>query len=281
MKKIDKLTAEQEAQLEVYRDKWIKIGLSTERVDHDAARVAVELLYKCGGLEPPKEILFANGPKHAKKLLGDRSVTESCVYGSHEAAWLSFYDYMQNVLGVDFDGKLDGLWAVAKTCGWVSCYDTLAIVQDRPLHIKMDEDNRLHCENGPAILYDDGFAVYAWHGVRIPGEWITNKSSLTPKIALTWENMEQRRAACEILGWVHILNELDAKVLDIDPDPQIGTLVEVNIPEIGKERFIRVLCGTGREFAIPVPPDMKTALEANAWTYDIDPNLLRTLEVRT
>jgi len=281
MKKIDKLTAEQEAQLEVYRDKWIKIGLSTERVDHDAARVAVELLYKCGGLEPPKEILFANGPKHAKKLLGDRSVTESCVYGSHEAAWLSFYDYMQNVLGVDFDGKLDGLWAVAKTCGWVSCYDTLAIVQDRPLHIKMDEDNRLHCENGPAILYDDGFAVYAWHGVRIPGEWITNKGSLTPKIALTWENMEQRRAACEILGWVHILNELDAKVLDVDPDPQIGTLVEVNIPEIGKERFIRVLCGTGREFAIPVPPDMKTALEANAWTYDIDPDLLKTLEVRT
>ena len=281
MKKIDKLTAEQGAQLEVYRDKWIKIGLSTERVDHDMAREAVELLYKCGGLEPPKEILFANGPKHAKKLLGNRSVTESCVYGSHEAAWLSFYDYMQNVLGIDFDGKLDGLWATAKECGWVSCYDTLAVVQDRPLHIKMDEDNRLRCENGPAILYDDGFAVYAWHGVRIPSEWITNKSSLTPKIALTWENMEQRRAACEILGWVHILNELNAKVLDTDPDPQIGTLVEVDIPDIGKERFIRVLCGTGREFAIPVPPDMKTALEANAWTYDIDPDLLKTLEVRT
>lgn len=281
MKKIDKLTAEQEAQLEVYRDKWIKIGLSTERVDHDMAREAVKLLYKCGGLEPPKEILFANGPKHAKKLLGTRSVTESCVYGSHEAAWLSFYDYMQNVLGIDFDGKLDGLWSVAKTCGWVSCYDTLAIVQDRPLHIKMDEDNRLHCENGPAILYDDGFAVYAWHGVRIPGEWIMDKSSLTAQKALTWENMEQRRAACEILGWVHILNALNAKVIDTDPDPQIGTLVEVDIPEIGKERFIRVLCGTGREFAIPVPPDMQTALDANAWTYDIDPGLLKTLEVRT
>jgi len=281
MKKINKLTAEQEAQLEVYRDKWIKIGLSTERVNHDMAREAVELLYKCGGLEPPKEILFANGPKHAKKLLGNRSVTESCVYGSHEAAWLSFYDYMQNVLGLDFGGKLDGLCAVAKTCGWVSCYDTLAIIQDRPLHIKMDEDNRLHCENGPAILYDDGFAVYAWHGVRIPGDWITNKSSLTAKKALKWENMEQRRAACEILGWVHILNELNANVVDTDPDPQIGTLVEVDIPDIGKERFIRVLCGTGREFAIPVPPDMKTALEANAWTYDIDPDLLKTLEVRT
>lgn len=281
MKKIDKLTAEQTAQLEVYRDKWIKIGLSTDRVDPDAAKAAVELLYKCGGLNSPNEIVFANGPLHAKKILGKRSVTESCVYGSHEAAWLSFYDFMQNEVGIDLEGKLDGLWAVAKTCGWVSCYDTLAVVQDRPVHIKMDEDNRLHCETGPAILYADGFAVYAWHGVRIPSEWIEDKTSLTAQKALTWENMEQRRAACEILGWVNILGALNAKVIDEDEDPQIGTLLEVDIPEIGREKFLKVLCGTGREFAIPVPPDMTTALGANAWTYNIDPDLLKTLEVRT
>lgn len=281
MKKIDKLTPEQEAQLEVYRDKWIKIGLSTDRIDPAQAEEAVKLMYKCGGLNPPDRIVFANGPLHAKTFLGDNSVTYSCVYGSHEASWLSFYDFMQNEVGIDFEGKLDGLWAVAKTCGWVSCYDTLAVIQDRPTVIKMDDDNRLHCENGPAILYADGFAVYSWHGTRIPADWIKNKSKLTPKIALTWENMEQRRAACEILGWVHILNELNAVTIDTDPDPQIGTLVEVDIPDIGKEKFIRVLCGTGREFAIPVPPNMKTALEANAWTYDIDPNLLKTLEVRT
>lgn len=281
MKKIDKLTAAQEAMLEVYRDKWIKIGLSTDRVDPAQAEEAVKLLYKCGGLSAPDKIVFANGPLHAKKILGERSGTESCVYGSHEAAWLSFYDFMQNEVGIDLEGKLDGLWAVAKTCGWVSCYDTLAVVQDRPVHIKMDEDNRLHSETGPAILYADGFAVYAWHGVRVPSNWIENKSSLTPKMALTWENMEQRRAACEILGWVHILNELNATVIDQDEDPQIGTLLEVDIPDIGREKFLKVLCGTGREFALPVPPDMKTALQSNAWTYDIDPDLLKTLEVRT
>lgn len=281
MTKIDKLTPEQEAQLSVYRDKWIKIGLSTERVDPVEATQAVHLLYKCGGLEPPQRILFANGPQHAHELLEGKSVTESTVYGSHEASWLSFYDYMETVVGVDLGGKLAGLKAVAMSCGWVSCYDTLAVVQDRPLHIRMDEDNRLHSETGPAILYADGFAVYAWHGVRVPGEWIDNRESLTAHTALTWANIEQRRAACEILGWVNVLKDLDARVIDEDEDPQIGTLLEVDIPDIGRERFLRVLCGTGRSFALPVPPDMRTALESNAWTYNIPPDLLKNLEVRT
>lgn len=281
MKKINKLTDAQEAMMKVYCDKWIKIGMSTDRVDPAQAEKSVNLLYKCGGLNAPDKIVFANGPLHAKKILGDRSVIETCVYGSHEAAWLSFYDFMQNEVGINLKGKLDGLWAVAKTCGWVSCYDTLAIVQDRPVHIKMDEDNRLHCETGPAILYADGFSVYSWHGVRVPSEWIENRSSLTPQVALTWDNIEQRRVACEILGWINILGELNAKIIDKDEDPHIGTLLEVNIPEIGQEKFLKVLCGTGREFAIPVPPDMTTALGANAWTYDIEPDLLRTLEIRT
>lgn len=279
--KIDKLTLEQEAQLAVYRDKWIAIGMLTDRVDPTRATEAVKLLYTCGGLPAPKKILFANGPRHAKELLNARSVTESCAYGNHEAAWLSFYDYMQNELGIDFAGKLDGLWACAQECGWISCYDTLAVVQDRPLHIKMDEEKRLHCEDGPAILFADGFAVYAWHGVRIPSVWIEDRSSLTAKIALTWENIEQRRAACEIVGWINVLAQLDATIINVDEDPMIGSLLEVNIPDVGRARFLKVLCGTGREFALPVPPDVDTALSANAWTYDIDPDLLKTLEVRT
>ena len=59
-------------------------------------------------------------------------------------------------------------------------------------------------------------------------------------------------------------------LIDRDEDPEIGELVEVEIPEIGREKFLRVLCGTGREFALPVPPDMKTALQANSWTFGFD-----------
>ena len=285
MSKITKLTPEQEAKMVEYRDKWLAIGLSTERVDPVAATAAINLMYSCGGLKHPKEIKFVRGPKEAKAALmaaGIKdSILDSAVYGCNEAGWLSFYDFFATECGVKNIDSITGLIAVAKTCGWVCCYDDLAVVQDRPLLIKMDDQNRLHCEDGAAILYADGFAVYSWHGVRVPDEWIEDRSTLTAKIALTWDNTEQRRAACEILGWINVLKSLKAKVIDEDPDPMIGTLLEVNIPDIGKEKFIKVVCGTGREFAIPVPPNMKTALEANAWTYDIDPDILKQLEVRT
>jgi hypothetical protein len=100
-------------------------------------------------------------------------------------------------------------------------------------------------------------------------------------MALTWKNTEQRRAACEILGWETVLRELNATTIDADDDPEIGELVEVEIPDIGRERFLRVKCGTGRMFALPVPPDMKTALAANAWGYDIPVDLLKQKDFRT
>jgi hypothetical protein len=60
---------------------------------------------------------------------------------------------------------------------------------------------------------------------------------------------------------------LSHKVLDEDPDPEIGTLIEVDIPESGKEKFLKVRCGTGRTIYLKADPDAKTALEANAASY--------------
>jgi hypothetical protein len=165
--------------------------------------------------------------------------------------------------------------------GFRVLHSEFCIVSDFPEVLKVDAENRPHCETGPSHRWRDGWALYHWHGVKIPAEWIEDKTSLTAKTALTWVNVEQRRAACEILGWAAILKELKAKTIDRDDDPEIGELLEVSIPDIGRERFLRVTCGTGRQFALPVPPTMKTALEANAWTYDLDGDVLRKLEVRT
>ncbi len=93
--------------------------------------------------------------------------------------------------------------------------------------------------------------------------------------------MERRRAACEIIGWHKILQNLGAQTIDKDEDPQIGELVEVDIPDVGRERFLRVQCATGREFALPVPPEMQSALQANAWTYGIEDFTNYKPEVRT
>jgi len=289
MKKIEKLTKEQEDLFSVYRDKWCAIGLSTAPVDIEKAKVAVCKAYSAVGLKHPNKFLIADSPMQAIDIIRGIDPTMSAEqifndmsFGNQEASWLSFYNYFLEVCGIECCNKFEGLFEIAENCGWLNMYEDLVVFQQRPVSIMMDEEKRIHCDHAPAIEYRDGFGVYAWHGVRIPSEWIEDKSSITPTIALTWENIEQRRAACEILGWKNILDSLKSKIIDTDDDPLIGTLVEVNLPDLGKEKFLKVLCGTGREFAIPVPKNMKTAIQANAWTFGIDDvNSFEIPEVRT
>lgn len=282
-----KLTSKNEAAISTYVDKWINVGLDCSRIDPDAAKNAVINMYINAELEPPCKIIFANGPLHMYNLylqyvkgnLND--FISNVIFGQHESHWIGFYDFFKNEVGVSKIEKIQYLIDVAKNCGWVYCGDDIAIIMDRPLFIKLDENKRLHNENGPAIKYMDGFAIYSWHGTKIPKEWIEDKDNFTPEMAFAVENVELRRVAFEIIGWNNILKKLECKVIDEDEDPMIGTLLETTLPDFGTVRFIRVLCGTGRTFAIPVPPTVKTALEANAWTYNIEPNFLRNLEVRT
>lgn len=287
MNKIESLTAEQEARFGEYVEKCIEIGVNTDPVDFEAAKSAICKAYRLAGLKEPTQFHVVDGPDAAMNLIQSidpsksrRDIFNEMCYGSMDISWLSFYKYFIEVVGLDLE-KITGLLELANHTGWYNAYEDVVVFQHRPEYIKFDEDNRLHCETGPAIRYRDGYSVYAWHGTRVPAEWIENKESLTAKIALTWENVEQRRCACEILGWVKVLSSLDCKVIDSDPDPMIGDLLEVDIPDIGREKFLQVVCGTGRTFAIPVPPEMNTALEANAWSYGVEPDLLRELEVRT
>jgi hypothetical protein len=155
------------------------------------------------------------------------------------------------------------------------------VITARPSFIKRDAAGRLHAEDGNAIEWPDGWGVACWHGTRVPLEWPTSKESLTPTMALTWQNIEQRRAACEILGWARILGALNASVVDESEDPQIGTLLEVDLPDSPRERFLRVRCGTGREFVLPVDPKCRTAASANAWSFGTTADVIRAIEHRS
>ena len=83
------------------------------------------------------------------------------------------------------------------------------------------------------------------------------------------------------MGWANILTALKAKTLDSDPDPQIGDLVEVQLPDLAqKAKVLRVKCGTGREFAIGIPPHINKALDAQAWIVGLEAKDFISPEVR-
>ena len=201
-----------------------------------------------------------------------RDQVYNAIYGQHDSPWLAFYNFFRVICGITSCNPLIGLEEVAINAGWCWAFKNIAVMTERPEFIRRDNDNRLHSEIGPAIQYPDGWGFHAWHGTRIPGEWIEKKDALIPEIALTWENAEQRRAACEIIGWNALLEKMGAKLIDSDEDDTIGHLYEVNHDALGGRcRFLRMYCPTGRWFAEPVPPDMNTALEANAWGWGLAP----------
>lgn len=302
------------------RDEWIKIGLSTQPADRPRAEAGVDMAYKAADLEPPQVKVWVDSPLQgsmAAAVCRDANTVEECLekiqvlrdndfdpdkcskalgvkkhelydvfdalYGQFEAGWLSFYSVFKGI--VEEVDKLDGVMEIAKSAGWWWPFEGIAIITERPTSILLDEEGRLHSQSEAAVSYRDGWSLYFFHGVSIPSEWIEDKLPSAAE-AVRWSNIEQRRAACEMIGWASILDELNAKVIDEDGDPEIGILLEVMLPNgdgdaPSAERFLKVKCGTGRYFALPVPPDMKTALEAQSWTWGMDTTEFVQPEVRT
>jgi hypothetical protein len=237
---------------------------------------------KIGRLSPEEQVI-----KACRELAGIGGILCAARwYGPYQggnmwAAWTGFLEAARSLPTPDIWHAM----AIADRAhralhgGFRVLHEEFCIVSDFPAEIHKDEQNRPHSEFGPSHRWRDGWELYHWHGVKVPKEWITEKR-ITAAEALRWPNMEQRRAACEIIGWAKVLEELAAKVIDTDEDAEIGQLLEAEIPDSGPERFLKVRCGTGRTFVLSVPRECKTALAANAWTYGLDAMSFKP-EVRT
>jgi hypothetical protein len=207
----------------------------------------------------------------------------SGIWGGEGQCWVGHHIACAHA-GARFDAEGRELLAewdeLNRACGWWFPFEHSALCAERHARICFDHGGRLHGEHGPAVECRDGLRVYRWHGVGVPPEWIEQRESIDPLSVLTWRNLEQRRAACEIIGWAKILSCVATRTIDEDPDPRIGTLLECELPEAGRARFLRVRCATGREFVLGVPRDMSKAREANAWTYGLREHEYQ-LEART
>lgn len=276
MAKIKSLTKAQKARFDFYIEKWTKIGLSTDPIDrkkHDAAVAAVYGLAKMGA---PEMIYFDSplqGAMEAAKYQAAQknSNTLEWVYwlwGNQWAGYAAWADFFKTECGVDVNQDCLDMMEYGH---YIWPFERVCFASERPLAIRTDDRGLSHSEVSPAVEYRDGWGPYCWHGVVVPDEWIKNpdyfQGSAGVSKALTWSNIEQRRAACEIIGWARVLRELNAETIDKDKDPEIGELVAVHLPEAGRQQFLKVRCATGRDFAILVPNSVKTAHEANAATW--------------
>jgi hypothetical protein len=207
-------------------------------------------------------------------------------WGQHEAYWISFYLFCRDVLGVRYadekSADLDRWRDLAKSCCWWWPYENWCVVSERPTVVGMDDRDRIHGGNGPAVSFADGWSVWAWHGVRVAQHVIEQPQRITVAEIERESNAEVRRVLLERYGPARYLVDSGAAVIDRvaldDTRVPFGVrgakLLRKEVP--GDEPLVFVELrnstpepdGSTKVYHLRVPPDMRSCIAAVAWTWD-------------
>ncbi len=278
MKKIDRLTPEQERRLIEWREEWLRIGTCTDPCDRAPIEAAVTAMYARIG-KPSPRIIWTNGPATTALLVAflrqsaslgaslgaslwaslgaslrdslwdslggslGASLRDSLQWwGQQEAYWVAYYLYCVDVLSVRYDPQSEAdlsLWATMCRAGWWCAFDGVAILAERPAVQLLDDRGVIHCDDGPAIRCRDGFEVYAIHGVRVPQKVVTEPQNITVAEIKAEQNAEVRRVMRERFGEGRYLLETGAKVIAADHETaRKGSAPRCLVEDSDGQRFL-------------------------------------------
>jgi hypothetical protein len=155
--------------------------------------------------------------------------------------------------------------------------DGLAILMERPSRIGLDQRGRLHSAGRPALAWGTHLQVWADHGVIVPRHVIEEPQTLTVAEIDAEQNAEVRRVMIERFGAERLVQEGNAKLLAED---EAGRLWRRPLrgARWGEEAVVMVEVrnatpepdGTVRTYWLRVPPHVRSARAAVAWTFGLD-----------
>lgn len=173
------------------------------------------------------------------------------------------------MMGMDLP-EVKGLLSLSKQTNWFWLFDKVCIVTYRPQMLLTDVNGRLHNEHGPAIEHNDGWCVYYRKGIPIPERVIRFGYRKNLQEIEQEQNLEIRRHLIEMYGIEQYLK--DAEAVKIHEDECGALYVKDDILDESL-KMVKVLNstpepdGTSNWYYLRVPPSVKTAREAVAWTF--------------
>jgi hypothetical protein len=156
------------------------------------------------------------------------------------------------------------LWlAEGESLHWWFPYDGIVFLSERHDRVLKDREGRLHCEDGLACGYPDGWGVYAWHGVQVPAGIILNPELITADRIEKEENAEVRRIMIERMGYERYILESGAQLLHTD---EFGSLYRKELAGDEPLVMVHVLNSTpepdghSKKYMIRVQPELRPML---------------------
>ena len=198
---------------------------------------------------------------------------------ARDAAWDAAWDAAR-------DAAWDAAWGAARGAAWGAAWGANPFlpfikllrggcfafwITEQYIHVVLasvhSANQRLHRGDGPAVEFEDGSGVWAWKGVRVPKEVITDIRSYSPQTILAEANAEIRRVMIERYGQDKFFLDAGAKVIHKNGESE---LLSIDLPGDPDKRMkaVKVRCpSTSAVYVLRVPPNQKKVQEAIAWTF--------------
>lgn len=166
------------------------------------------------------------------------------------------------------------LWAAGVFGFWVAEYphwrQRYCIIVPRPeLHLA---SGRLHRDDGPAVEWPNGVSYWYWEGLPVPKRAAAKQSERARlQVLVRTRNQELRRMLPERIGYERFLELAGARLVQQD---DYGKLWHTDLELEGEPvRTVEVVNatpeedGSYRRYFLRVPPTIRTARSASAWTF--------------
>ena len=191
-----------------------------------------------------------------------RDSVSASVFGQHEADWLSFYDYFKQAAGLDEQTqRLAGLWKVAQSAGWWLPHQNICWISERHNVLHRNDRGQLHCEDGPALAYPDGFCIWSINGVRVDEQIVMRPETQCASHISGEQNAEVKRVRIERFGWTRYLREVKARVIEHVTNAVSNT--DESLMDCDGMRVLVCSCpSTARVYSLEVPGDCPSVEQA-------------------
>lgn len=280
---LDDLNPEQESLLDPITEEWIKDAHCGQTlINKHSAAEAISKIYALAELKEP-EIVFMTGPMDASRFCKEELKQDMGAFDyfgiGFDSGWVSFFDYFQRIGELERDDEeFNTIKEFMKSGVWATVmFENLVICIARPNTVKTDAQGNLHCENGPAIAFDDGYEEYAWHGAWVTEQIIMKPESLKKEQIVAEKNSEVSRAIAERLGWDEYMKRVETILIHKWFDEQTRSHYELHDfkerkgslqPRLLKMESPELNDGTRPYYIEPVPPQSKTCQAARRWQCD-------------
>ncbi len=207
------------------------------------------------------------------------STMNNSLYGNFDARRLALLHYLSTERRDIYDPynshfKLEPLFELARYCSPVLPHKHICWATERPAKLVYDNICVPHSADSPAIVYPDGLEIWCFRGLAVERELLDKAGEITVEQIDSEKNIILRRVLIELFGEERFILEGGAEITD--HDERYGTLYVREVPNDDPVVMVKVRNttpepdGEHKHYFLHVPPHIKSAKEAVAWTFQME-----------